>query len=72
MSTAAQLASVRALIAELESKKTASVQYAGRAVTLISIKTLYDREEQLIARLDKEQRQAAGRGGNRIHRIVPV
>ena len=72
MSTATQLASVRALISRIETGGAQSVSFAGRAITYANIQVLYDREAVLIKRLQDEERQSSGRGGSRIHRFVPL
>lgn len=71
MSTADQLASVRALIARIEGGAQ-SVSFAGRTVTFANIQVLYDREAALIKRQQDEERKSSGRGGSRIHRWVPL
>ncbi len=76
MSTAAQLASVRAAIAAIESGGQ-SVGAGGRALTRADLGKLYDRERELIARLASETAATAaatsGRsaGRNRMTYVVP-
>lgn len=76
MSTTTQLASVRECIAAIESGGQ-SMGHGGRNLTRADLKTLYERERELIARLAIETAAAAavtaGRvgGRNRIVYVVP-
>lgn len=61
MSTASQLASVRALIQSIETGAVQSVSFAGRTITKLNLDVLYERETALIDRLAKETAQGSGR-----------
>jgi hypothetical protein len=67
MSTATQLASVRAAIAAIEAGSQ-SVRYGDRQATKADLDVLYARERELMARVAAESR-ATGR--NRITYVVP-
>lgn len=60
MSTAEQLASVRTLIAKLETEGVSEVREGSRSWKRMDLSQLYAREEMLLRRLSIEQRAAAG------------
>ena len=71
MTTAIQLASVRAAIANIEGGAQSVRGSDGRGLTNANLADLYEREGVLMARLSAETRAAAGGGRNRIIYAVP-